>query len=300
MSTKGQPLYKDLGKRANDLLTKEFPTENKLEWKSERTGTNTTLEANLTQKKDGSIVGTVTPKYKYKFSSFVGNFLAEVNTKKEVKGEVSVDNLVPNLKTTVTVQSKEDEVFGILAEEYRHEHATAAGSLEYGKVKGSTLKGSVVVGNQGATFGVNSEYFIGASEESSLKEFAGNIGYSTPDFDVNVIGKLDSRGEEDKTELGGSFYHRVNSEFAVGLEVAVDAFQAASNKAKLAFGSEYKVGGANDVIYKGRFDTTGKLQLSLAQRLNKNSKVLLSAAIDTNNLSGKAASTFGFVLSLND
>jgi hypothetical protein len=64
-----------------------------------------TFETNFVQRKDGSILGTLIPKYVYK--PWGATFSAEINTKKEVKAEVSVaDKITPGLKTTLTANSR--------------------------------------------------------------------------------------------------------------------------------------------------------------------------------------------------
>jgi len=110
-------VFSDLGKRVSDLLTKEFPSEkqeNKLTWKGQANN-EVTLETSFLSRKDGSILGTFAPKYKHK--DWNTTFSAEINTKKEVKAEVAVEDLlsVDGLKTSVTGISRGSDNFGILA-----------------------------------------------------------------------------------------------------------------------------------------------------------------------------------------
>jgi len=68
-------------------------------------------------------------------------------------------------------------------------------------------------------------------------------------------------------------------------------------KPALAFGASYKL--QPDSTLKARFDTEGKLGLSLAQQVNKSVKLLISSTIDTNSPSGKNGTSVGFALTLN-
>jgi hypothetical protein len=295
-----QVLYKDLGKRTNDLLTKEFPSEkqeNKVEYIG-RTPNQVTFETSFTARKDGSVFGVFTPKYKFLLNGMPTQVLAELNTRKEFRAEAVVeDAFTKNLKATLTGQTKDDEVFATLALEYRHELATVNASVDYGRVKGSTVKGGVVVGKNGFSLGATSEYFVGNTTESDLKEFATTLGYSAPEYDVTVFGRLDYRSDDDKQEFGATYFHRVNSDLAVGSEVVFDNANP-ETKPRLAFGTQYRF--VDDSVFKGKFDTMGKVGLSYQQRLNKNAKLTVASTVDTNNLNSKGASTFGFTLSFTD
>jgi len=282
-------LFKDLNKRAGDLLTKEFPTdEKKFEWKGPSVN-NVTVDANFIQKGDGSVLGTVTPKYTYK--PYGLNFLAEVNTKKDIKVETTVENqVVDGLKLIVTGEAKGNETYATLATEYKHEYATVTGSFDIGKPKGSTAKATTVVGSQGFSLGFSTEYFLG--EASEVKNWETRVAYLSKEFDVNVFSRRDYA--KDKNEVGGSYFHNVNSDFVVGTEVVLDTANN-ETKPKLTLGTQYKL--HPDTVLKGKFDTNGILGLSYNQKFNPNSKLLIGANVDTNNLSGKSSTSFGFNLS---
>jgi len=295
-----QTLFKDLTKRLSDLLTKEFPSEkqeNKIEWKGE-TAQDVTIESHFITKKDGSILGTFIPKYKYLFNGWNTTLGAEINTKKEVKGEVTIEGTTANvngLKTIISGQNKDDDVFGTLQVEYKHEVYSASATVDYGKAKGSTVKGALVVGRQGFYLGLSSEYFLGLTEESDLKEIHSVLGYASQEFDLSAFGKLDGKGDEDKNEFGASYFHNINGDLAVGTEISLDTANPEA-KPRLVFGGQYKLN--TDTTLKGKFDTSGKLGLSYQQKFNKNTRLTLSSTVDTHNLSGKGASTFGFNLAL--
>jgi len=297
-----QPLFKDLNKRVSDLLTKDFPSEkqeNKVEWRG-TTPNNVSFETNFITKKDGAVIGTFTPKYKYAYNGWLSTFLVELNTKKELKGELAVEGTaltVPGLRTVFTAQNQNTDNFGTLGVEYKHELASVNVSADYGKVKGSTIKGGLVLGSKGFYFGASGEYLVGNQDDSDLMEIHTTVGYNQPEYDVSAFARLDGRGDEDKSEFGATYFHKVNPDLAVGAEVTMDTLNT-ETKPKLVFGSQYQWN--LDSVVKGKFDTTGKLGISVAQRINKNAKLTFSSSIDTNNMSGKGASTFGFTLSLTD
>jgi len=290
-------LFGDLGKRVSDLLTKEFPSEkqeNKFAWKGQANN-EVTLETTFLQRKDGSILGTFAPKYKHK--DWNTTFSADINTKREVKAEVAVEDLlnVEGLKTTLTGFSRGNDNFGTIGVEYKHELATVAASADYGKASGSTVKASAVIGTQGIALGASAEYFFGG--ESELKELTTVLSYASPDFDITAFGRIQNQNDEDKNELGATYFHKINSDWQVGAEATFETANTDA-KPKLTFATQYLL--QNDTILKGKFDTNGKLGLSYQQKYNRNAKLTISSSIDTNNLGGKNSSTFGFTLSLND
>jgi hypothetical protein len=289
-------LFKDVSKRVNDLFTKEFPgdkAENKVEWKG-KSG-DVALETTLIQKKDGSVSATFTPKYDVK--EWGANFLVELNTAKDVKAEASFkDQLAKNLKNIITLQSKGDDNWATLGLEYKHDLASVTASVDYGKASGSTVRASANVGSSGFTLGASTEYFIGFTQESDLKELHTILSYAKAEYDVAIFGRMKSENDTDKNELGLNYFHNVNSTLAVGAEITFDTANSDA-KPKLTFGTQYQL--AADSVLKGKFDTTGKLGLSYGQKWNKNARVVVSSSIDTNNLGGKNASAFGFTLALN-
>lgn len=290
-------LFTDLGKRLTDLLTKEFPSEkgeNKLSWRGQP-NKETTLETNIVQRKDGSIIGTFIPKYNHR--EWGTTFSAEINTRREVKVEAVADDFlsVDGLKTTATGYSKGAENYGEFGLEYKHEMATVTSSVDYGKLNGSTVKASAVIGAQGLALGAKTEYFFGG--ESELKDLTTTLSYSSPEFDLTAFGRIQSINDEDKNELGATYFHRINSDWQVGAEAVFETANTDA-KPKLTFGTQYAL--HPDSILKAKFDTAGKLGLSLQQKFNRNAKITIASTIDTNNLSGKNASNINFTLAMND
>jgi len=290
--------FKDLNKRLSDLLTKDFPSEkqeNKVEWKGTTTN-GVTFETNFVQRKDGSILGTFIPKYVYK--PWGATYTGEINTKKEVKAEVAVaDKLAPGLKTTLTANSRADERFATVAVDYKHELGSLTVSGDYGKTAGSNLSAAAVVGYQNFALGAKADYFLGITQDSDLKEFQANLTYLSNEYDMQAFGRIRSLGDDDKQELGATFFHKVHNDLSVGAEVVFDVSNHTTNKPKLTFGSQYRL--EKDTLLKGKFDTDGKIGLSYQQTFSKNAKLTIAGTVDANNLA-KNSSTFGFTLSLSD
>jgi len=287
------PLFKDLSKRATDLLTKEFPSEEKkFEWKG-TTSNGVTIETNAVQKGDGPIVGTITPSYKYK--EYGMNFLGEFNTNKDIKLETSVENqIVEGAKVILTGEQKGKDTFATLGVEYRHAKATLNGSVDFGKSKGNTIKASSVFGHSGFLLGLSAEYLLG-SDHQELRLFNTTVGYATPDYDLSVFGRIvgAEKGGQDKNEIGGTYYHNVREDLSFGAEVCYD-ISSSESKPKLAFGGSYKL--QEDTTLKAKLDTAGVLGLSYSQKFNKNTKLTIGTKIDTGAQSGKSSTSMGFAI----
>jgi len=291
--------FKNLSKRVSDLITKDFPSdkaENKIEWKG-TTENNVTLETSMTTKADGSSVGTITPKYKAKeYGTTLG---LELNTKKEAKIEVSMEDYhAVGLKTTVTANYKPDDKFITVGGEYKHENGTVGGQVDYGKNAGIGLEGSAVVGAQGFALGGSAVYLVGTND-NELKKLHSILSYSAPDFDISAFAKHTApEGKtEEKNIMGLNFFHKFTRDWAVGAEATFETIPPEATPT-LSFGTQYRL--AEDTLLKARFDTDAKLGLSYQQKYNKNAKFTLSGTFDTKNLGAKNSGQFGFVVSLND
>lgn len=284
-------LFKDLGKRVTDFLTKDYPLgEKKVEWKGE-TSQGVTVETNFNIKGE-AVTGTITPKYKW--GKYGLNFLGEFNTKRELKAEVSADDVAPGLKLTVTGQSR-GETTGTVAAEYKHEYATVTAAVELGRAAGTTVRSSLVVspGVKGLAVGASAEYLVGAVEESDLKEINSTVAYATKEFDVALFGRV--KHGEDKNEVGGQFYHQVNADSAVGGEIVFDAAHT-EKKPKLTVGVQHKY--SAETSLKAKFDTTGQLGFSYQQLFPNKTKLTVASSVDVNNLTEKSTK-FGVALALN-
>jgi len=285
--------YKDLNKRSSDLLTKDFPSEkkeNKVDWKGE-TSSQVSFETSFLQKSDGSVLGTFSPKYRLR--EWNTSLTAELKTNRDFKAEVAIDNhFTPGLKTTLTGESRGEDLVGTVGIEYRHDLATFTGSVNYGQTAGSTLKTSTVIGSQGFQLGADFDYFLDASGNDSALKFNATASYSTDEFDIGLFGKI--LNGKDSNILGANYFQRVSGDLSVGAEVSFDT-QNPDVKPKLTAAAQYRVD--PDAVVKTKFDTNGKLGLSYGQRF-KSSRLVLAGTIDTNNLGGKNASSVNFNLSL--
>jgi len=287
------PLFKDIGKRCNDLFSKDFPTQDqKVEWKGTTSG-GVTLESNLTKSGD-AITGTWTPKYRFK--DWNTTFTVEANTKRDGKIQAEIDELAPNLKTTVSYQRKGPENFVTVNGEYKQPSISLTAAADYGKGKGSLVEGSAVVGYQKFNVGVRGSYLIGKNpDDTDLKDLTAKVAYTTTDGDFVVSSSLVGGDKGDKTEVEASYYHKVNSELQVGTSLKADTTNT-SVKPVVSLGFQYNLPSERESMIKGKASTAGDISLAFHQRYNKNVKFGFGWLFDTN----QKNTGFGFTLALSD
>jgi len=287
--------FKDLRKRSNDLLTKEFPgdkQEKKLEYKGD-TSSGVGFETLFAQDEKGAITATVKPKYTY--LQYNAEVNGEVNSKQDVKLEVSVkDQFAKGLKTITSVNNKKGEIFGAFGTEFRNNSSALNATVDYGKKSGPTLSGAAVFGTDGFSLGLSTTYLLTKSALEGL-EVVGS--YRSDEFDASLFGRIkpDEKTKKDTQEVGFSYYHDVSTDLSFGAE---GQYNVNNKLLEVLAGLQFKA--TSDTTFKGKFSNSGVLGLSYQQKLNKRTKFTLSSSFDLQAIqSGKSGSNFGFSLNFN-
>lgn len=280
-------LFKDLRKRSNDLLTKEFPgdkSEKKIEYKGDTS--SGAFETLFVQDDKGAIIGTVKPKISMKDHNI--DISGEFTTKQDLKIEVSgQDHFAKGLKAFTSINQKKGEIFGAIGTEYKHELVTLNTTVDIGKKTGPSIAIASAFGNNGLSFGASTTYLVSKSTLDGL-EVVGSARF--PEADISVFGRVKSGDKKDIQEVGLSYFHEINPSLAFGAEAQLNL---ATKNPDLVAGIQYKV--HSDTIIKGKFSNAGNLGVSFQQKLNKNTKFTLSSNLDLQAVqTGKAASTVGF------
>jgi len=275
-------LYSDIGKKANDLLTKEFPDKPKFELKT-KTANGVVQELSLTKNGD-ALLGVINPKYTFVKHGVTVGFTAD--TDKNTKFEVSIDKLLPGLKLTTIVDSKKLNAIQFDGE-YKHDYVALNGSVDVLNNEGTEASLAGVVGYEGFSVGLQSKYSRGA-----LSAVNGTAAYTTNDYVFTLFGLFKSN------RIGVSYYHRINAAAAAGFDASFDLDKTQASPSKLTVGGSYQLD--VDTTVKGKLDTDGKLSLSYAQRLNKYARLIVGTSLNINNPNGKSGHSYGFTFSLND
>eukprot|EP01117_Protostelium_nocturnum_P002238 TRINITY_DN12886_c0_g1_i1.p1 TRINITY_DN12886_c0_g1~~TRINITY_DN12886_c0_g1_i1.p1 ORF type:complete len:298 (-),score=113.45 TRINITY_DN12886_c0_g1_i1:68-961(-) len=295
-----QPLYKDLNKRSNDLLTKDYPSDSKVEYAAKAfDGGN--LEANFVTRKDGTSTLVVTPKWRFLVNKQPVNALLELSSKKDLKGEVTVEpTAVKDVKVVATATVKEGDLTETVNAEYRHESVTANVNVDF-KAKGVNSKASLVFGNRNFSLGALAEYFFDKNGTPTPQEYSVTTSYRHPNrnLDVGLFGRQSHRGSV-KNEVGLHFFQKVNNEVALGGNVVFDT-NAPNDRPRVEVAASYAPDANN--AFKAKTNGNGQVSVAFQQRLNSRTKLTLSTTTDTQAFSsfpGKGASNVGFVLNFSE
>jgi len=273
-------LYVDLGKKSTDLLTKDFPDKTKVEINS-RANNGDQFKTIATRNPDGSIVGSLQPKYTFVKQGVT--LSSTVDTNRVLKVEATVENSLPGLKATLGGQSDTESFKADF--EWKHEYATVTTGLDFFSPKGNTLSASGVFNYDGISVGGSAEYFIADKQE--FRKVDGVLAYSTPDLQLTAFSRR--KGEV----LGGSYFQRISSALGLATEISFD-LRKADVTPKLTFGGSYSLDTPTSTTVKGKFDTDGKLSLSYGQKLNNLARFTVGSSINTNNLGASGNHTLGF------
>jgi hypothetical protein len=273
-------LYADLGKKATDLLTKDFPDKTKVEVNA-RAANGLQFQTIATRNHDGSIVGSLQPKYTFVKQGVTVS--TTIDTNRVAKVEATVENSLPGLKATVGGQSDTESFKADF--EYKHDLATITTGLDFFSPKGNTVAAAAVFNYEGFSLGGSTEYFIADKQE--FRKADAVAAYSTPDLQLTAFSKR--KGEV----LGGSYYQRISATLGIAAEIGFD-LRKADVTPKLTFGGTYSLDAPSASTVKGKFDTDGKLSLSYGQKLNSLARFTVGSTINTNNLGASGNHTIGF------
>jgi len=262
-------LFKDLNKRANDLFTKDFPSNVKLEVKG--SNDDFSYESNL-QVKDGKYSAQFTPKQKI---HELGNaeVKLDLDTDNKVRVEASIqDEFVKNLKVGLAVEQNKKETFSVLTSEFRHVNASLTGSLDFGKSVGSSVNASLVVGDQGVVVGGSVEANITHQNFRAYKVLG---GYALNELDVfgyynRGFGNKDEKESKENRTVGVSVFHKPTKSLSYGFDLGRDLI-GNSNQFQVGVGYEHS---------KIHFNTNGDLKFSYSQQFNRVVKVTIANKVN--------------------
>jgi len=262
-------LYVDIGKKASDLLSKDFPDKTKVEVNA-RTPNGITFQVTGTRNHDGSIFGSVQPKLTVAKQATTVSI--NVDTSKNAKIETTIEKYA-GFKGTITAVNEHESIKGDL--EWKTDRASFTTGVELFNPKGTTLSASGVVSHEGLSLGVAGEYFVG-DKHSELKKADAVLAYTTPD--LQITGFARQKGNV----FGGTYWQRVNADISLATEFSLDSKKSdVSPKLTVGVSNNFDLIGTQGKI---KIDTEGKLSLSYGQRLNQWVKFNVGTSINANNL----------------
>ncbi|GER29418.1 voltage-dependent anion channel [Striga asiatica] len=272
---KGPGLYSDIGKKARDLLNRDFQSDHKL--------TITTVSpTGVTLTSSGTKKGEL--------------FLADINTQlkhKNVTTDIKVDT-ASNLYTTLTIDEPTpglktifsfrvpDQRSGKLELQYLHDYAGLSSSV--GLTANPIVNFSGVVGNDKLALGADVSF---DSKDATFTKC--NFGASFTNTDLIAALTLNDKGDK----VSASYYHTVSplTNTAVGGEVT---HSFSSNENTITVGTQHALDPLTTV--KARVNNSGKVNALIQHEWRPKSLITLSTEVDTKSIDKSAK--FGLALAL--
>ncbi|KAL7093149.1 hypothetical protein ACP275_11G025000 [Erythranthe tilingii] len=258
----GPAPYSEIGRRARDLLTKDYNYDQKFSL-SVPSSTGMALTATGI-KKDQIFVGDLSTQYR----SGKTTVDVKVDTYSKVSTKVTYD-VVPGTKAAISFNVP-DNKSGKLDVRYLHHHAAIDASI--GLNPSPLLEVAAAIGSKDIAIG--GEVGFDTSSSSVTKCNAG-ISFNNPDFSAAVI--LTDKGQTVKA----SYAHLVNP--LTGTEVAAEMTHRLSD-----FGNSFSIGSVHRVdpltLVKTRFSDNGKVAILSQREWRPKSVATLSAEYDTKSI----------------
>ncbi|XP_044504420.1 mitochondrial outer membrane protein porin of 34 kDa-like [Mangifera indica] len=258
--SKGPGLYSDIGKKARDLLYKDYQSDQKF---TITTYSPTGVAITSSGTKKGEL------------------FLADVNTQlknKNITADIKVDTS-SNLFTTITVNEPApglktilsfkvpDQRSGKIELQYLHDYAGISTSI--GLTSNPIVNFSGVVGTNGLALGTD------VSFDSKSGDFTKcNAGFSFCNADLIAALNLNNKGDS----VSASYYHIVNplTSTAVGAEVT---HSFSTNENTITVGTQHALDPLTTV--KARLNNTGKVSALIQHEWRPKSLFTISGEVDT-------------------
>ncbi|CAI0379466.1 unnamed protein product [Linum tenue] len=257
---KGPGLYTDIGKKARDLLYRDYQSDHKF--------TLTTYTANgvaITSngvKKGELILADVSTQLKNKNVTTD----VKVDTSSNLFTTVTIDEPAPGLKTIFSFKVP-DQRSGKVELQYQHEYTGISTSI--GMTASPLVNFSGVVGNNMVALGTDLCFDTASGNFTKL-----NAGLSYTNADLVAAVTLNDKGDT----LTASYYHTVSplTSTAVGAELT---HSFSSNENTLTVGTQHALDPLTTV--KGRVNNYGKASALIQHAWRPKSLFTISGEVDT-------------------
>ncbi|KAK4487344.1 hypothetical protein RD792_006043 [Penstemon davidsonii] len=271
----GPGLYTDIGKRARDLLFRDYQSDQKFTLTT-YSPTGVTLTSSGTKKGD-LFLADVNTQLKHK------NVTTDikVDTGSNLFTTVTIDEPTPGLKTIFSFKVP-DQRSGKLELQYLHEYAGISSSI--GLTPNPIVNFSGVLGNNKLALG--SDVSFDTKEGTFTKS---NFGVSFTNADLIASLTLNDKGDT----LSASYYHTVSplTNTAVGAEVT---HSFSSNENTITVGTQHSLDPLTTV--KARLNNFGKANALIQHEWRPKSLITVSTEVDTKSIDKSAK--FGLALAL--
>jgi len=292
-------LFKDIAKKANDLLGKNYTTDSKKKF-----SVKTATAGGITYKAEGTIsgdklAGKIGAEIKHDSGFTVKK--VELNNKGELTSEITLDKAVDDVQFTLDVKlapleavnPQEETKIGLI-----YSQADYKASLQVSPMDPTSAKASICFNKDGFNVGGTGyvEYDTEAGEVSK-HGYGFGVGYSA-DNSVSAfkVSKCPNDKENVLTGYQFSFFrqHTDAIAFAATLGGKINPGKDASPSARLQFGGSYKVDSASTLYAKisapNGTTASSKASFNYDSQLSDSTKLGVTTVVG---LDGSSAPAFG-------
>ncbi|CAN7025029.1 unnamed protein product [Brassica oleracea var. botrytis] len=258
--SKGPGLFADIGKKAKDLLTRDYNTDQKFSISTySASGVSLTSTA---LKKGGVHAADVTSQYKYKNAVF--DF--KIDTDSTILTTVTFTEILPSTKAIASFKVP-DNSSGKLEAQYFHDHATvtAAAALKQNPLIDITA----TLGTPVISFGAEAGY---DTSSKTFTKYNAGISVTKPDACASII--LGDKGDSIKASY---LHHLDESKRSAAVGEVYRKFS--TNENTITVGGLYAIDHTTTV--KAKLNNNGKLGALLQHEVVPKSLVTVSSEIDT-------------------
>ncbi|XP_073065284.1 mitochondrial outer membrane protein porin 2-like [Primulina eburnea] len=258
--SKGPGLFSDFGKKAKDLLTKDYISDHKLSVSTySESGVALTTS---TVKKGGYSFGDVAAQYIYKNTSAD----VKVDTESNISVNLTVADIITSSKTIANLKYPNYDS-GKLEFQYFHPHASIAAAV--GLNKAPPIDFSVTLGTPTFALGIEAGY---ETSSRKLVKYTAGITVTQPDSCSSII--LGDKGDTIKTS-----YIRYLDQLKKGAAVAEFTRKLSTNENTFTVGGSYALD--HLTLVKVKLNNHGTLGTVLQHEVMRKSVVTISSEFDT-------------------
>ncbi|UZJ56838.1 hypothetical protein CBS101457_006158 [Exobasidium rhododendri] len=280
MSATSQPVppsWKDLGKAANDLLSKDYPIYGPTLEVKTKTPNNVTFRVfGARDAKTDKINGDLEAKWADKKS---GTTLTQSwSTSNVLRSHVELENQIAKglkLELISTLIPDKQAKNAVVASTYKQPGVHTRQHLDL--FKGPTVTADAVLGRDGFLAGAEATYDV---KDGKLSKYNLAAGFHAPEYAVTIhaLGNL--------SLYSASYYHRVNPDIETSARATYDTKGPAS-QVNLEVGTKTYLD--NAAFVKAKINNAGILCLGYTQALRPGVKASLGLALDTVKLADTGA-----------
>ncbi|WCJ31406.1 Mitochondrial outer membrane protein porin 2 [Euphorbia peplus] len=273
--SKGPALFSEIGKKAKDLLTKDYCSDQKFSF---YTYSDAGVGLTSTATKNGGLsTGEVAALYKYRNASFD----VKVDTQSNISATVTFNEILPSTKAIASFKLPNYES-GKLEFQHFHVHSTITASLALNKAPAVDV--SATIGTPSIAFGAEAGY---DTTTGDFSKYTAGISVSKPDSYASIL--FGDKGDSIKV----SYVHHLD-QTKKSAAVAEISRKFSTNE------NTFTVGGAYAVDYltvvKAKLNNHGKLGALLQHEVIPKSMLTVSGEFDTKALDKHPKFGFAFAL----